>query len=170
MFNQMQDFVTEQMQAFTGRAQQLKDDPLTAVREGVSYSAETVEAFKQPVRFAARSSVQLSSLAHKTTQELIELQSHLMTASLTEMAESLERVAGATDFASLVSAQADAARRSAERLANDANRAIEIFATAGRGMQEVAVETYQKVATPAEVITPRARKTRRTAKSKTKAA
>jgi len=56
MFNQMQDFVTEQMQAFTGRAQQLKDDPLTAVREGVSYSAETVEAFKQPVRFAARSS------------------------------------------------------------------------------------------------------------------
>ena len=34
MFNQVQDFVTEQMQAFAGRAQQFGTDPLTAVREG----------------------------------------------------------------------------------------------------------------------------------------
>ncbi len=171
MFNQFQDFVTEQMQALTGRAQQFGADPLTAVREGVTYSAGSLEALKQPVRVAARSGVQLSSLTHKTAQELIELQSQLMTSSLTEIAEGLERVAQAKDFAALVSAHSEALQRSAERLANDATRAMEIFASAGRGVQQVATESYHKVAKPVEAVAPRARKTRRTTpKAKAKAA
>lgn len=168
MFNQFQDFVTEQMQAFTGRAQQFGADPLTAVREGATYSADSLEALKQPVRVAARSGVQLSSLTHKTAQELIELQSHIVTSSLTEIAEGLERVAQAKDFAALVSAQSTALQRSAERLASDANRAMEIFAAAGRGVQQVATETYEKVAKPVAVA-PRAGKARGARKTKAKA-
>ncbi len=169
MFNQVQDFVTEQMQAFAGRAQQFGSDPLTAVREGAAYSADGLEAIKQPVRVAARSSVQLSSLVQKTTQELIELQSDMLTSSLTEMAESLERAAEATDYAALVSAQAEAARKSAERLASDATRAMEIFVAAGRGMQQVATETFEKAAKPVQTAT-RARKPRGNSKAKAKAA
>jgi phasin family protein len=168
MFNQVQDFVTEQMQAFAGRAQQFGADPLTAVREGAAYSADTLETVKQPVRLAARSSVQLSSLMQKTTQQLIELQSDMMTSSLTEIAQTLERAAEATDYAALVSAQAEAARKSAERLANDATRAMEIFLAAGRGVQQVAAETFEKAAKPVETAT-RARKPRGTNKAKAKA-
>jgi phasin family protein len=94
----------------------------------------------------------------------------MVTSSLTEIAESLERAAEATDLAAFVSAQAEAARRSAERLAGDANRAMEIVATAGRGMQEVVAETYEKVAKPASLAATRVGKTRRTTKAKSKAA
>lgn len=169
MFNQMQDFMTEQMEAFTGRAQQLKDDPLAALREGVAYSAGTVEALKQPVRFAARSGAQLSSLTNQTAQDLIELQSHMITSSLTDIAAGLERAAQAKDFSALLSGHSEALQRSAGRLANDAIRAMGIVAAAGRGAQQVAVETYEKISKPAEAATPRAHQARRSGKAKTKA-
>lgn len=168
MFNQVQDFVTEQMQAFAGRAQQFGADPLTALREGAAYSADSLEAVKQPVRLAARSSVQLSSLVQKTTQELIELQSDMLTSALTEIADSLERAAEASDYAALVSAQAEAARKSAERVANDVTRAMEIFASAGRGMQQVTAETFEKATKPVEAAV-RTRKPRGGSKAKAKA-
>jgi phasin family protein len=169
MFNQMQDFMTEQMQAFTGRAQQLKDDPLAALREGVAYSAGTVEALKQPVRFAARSGAQLSSLTHQTAQDLIELQAHMITSSLTDIAAGLERAAQAKDFSALVSGHSEALQRSAGRLAHDATRAMEIITAAGRGAQQVAAETYERLSKPAEAATPRTHKTRHSGKAKTQA-
>jgi hypothetical protein len=87
----------------------------------------------------------------------------MMTAALGEMAEGLERAAQAKDLAALVSAQAEALRLSAERLVNDTNRALQIFTAAGRGMQEISVETYEKVARPAAEHAVRATK----AKAKT---
>lgn len=164
MISQMQDFVTEQMRAFTGQAQQFGTDPLAAVREGLAYSVDGLKSLKQPVRVAARSGVHLSAVSQKAFQDMIGLQSEMVTSTLTEIAEGLERAARAKDMAALVSAQADALRLSAERLVNDTNRAMEIFAAAGRGVQQVAVETYEKVAKPAEPAvhaTPKARRTRR---------
>lgn len=166
MFNQMQDYMNEQMQAFAGQAQQLGADPLAAVREGIARSAGGIKSLRQPVHAAARSGVQLSALTHETAQQLIELQSQMMTAALTEMAEGIERASQAKDFAELVTTQADALRQSAERLVNDANRALEIFTTAGRGVQTVAVETYEKVAKPAVQSTPHAAKPRRSRKAR----
>ena len=165
MINQMQDFVTEQVQAFAGHAQQFGTDPLATVREGMAYSVDGLKSLEQPVRAAARSGVQLASLSHKTAQELIELQSQMMTAALGEMAEGLERAAQAKDLAALVSAQAEALRLSAERLVNDANRALQIFTAAGRGMQEISVETYEKVARPAAEQAVRATKAKASAKT-----
>ena len=172
MINPMQDFVTEQMQAFAGQAQQFGADPLAAVREGVAYSVDGLKSLEQPVRAAAQSGVQFTSLSHKTAQELIELQSKMMTAALGEMAEGLERAAQAKDLAALVSAQAEALRLSAERFVNDANRALQIFTAAGRGMQEIGAETYEKVAKPAAEHAARATRARASAKTarKTKAA
>lgn len=139
MFSQMQDFITEQMQVFTGQAQPFGTDPLAALREGVAYSVDGLRSLEQPVRAAARSGVRLTSLSHKTAQELIELQSEMMASALDEMAAGFERAAQAQDLAALVNAQAEAWRLSAERFVNDANRAMQIFAAAGRGMQEIGV-------------------------------
>jgi phasin family protein len=157
MISQVQDLVTEQMQAFAGQAQRFGTDPLAAVREGVAYSVDGLKSLEQPVRAAARSGVQVTSLSHKTAQQLIELQSEMMASALGEMAEGLERAAQAKDLAALVSAQAEALRLSAERLVNDANRALQIFAAASRGMQEIGVETYEKVAKPAAKTTRKAK-------------
>jgi phasin family protein len=169
MTSQMQDFVTEQMQAFAGQAQQFGTDPLAAMREGVAYSADGLRSLEQPVRAAARSGVQLASLSHQTAQELIALQSQIVTATLGEMAAGFERAAQAKDLAALVSAQADVLRLSAERLVNDANRAMQIFAAAGRGLQQVGADTYEQVAKPAAEQVARATRARTSAKTARKA-
>ena len=173
MLNQVQDYMNEQMQAFAGQAQRFGADPLAAVREGMVHSVGGLKSLRQPVRAAARSGVKLSALTHETAQELIQLQSQMVTATLTEMAEGLERAAEARDFAALVSAQADALRQSAERFVGDANRALEILTTAGRGLQGVAVEAYEKVAKPSEQApqaAQKAAKPRRSRKAKAQAA
>lgn len=146
MMSQVQDFVSEQMQALSGQAEQFTKDPFAAAREGFGYSVEGLKALQEPVRVAARSGVQLSSLSQKSLQQLIELQSDAVTATLSEIAEGLERAARAKDMAALVSAQAEALRLSAERMVSDANRALEIFTTAGRGTQQIVTETVEKLA------------------------
>lgn len=168
MLNQVQDYMNEQIQAFAGEAQRFGADPLAAFREGMAHSVDGLKSLRQPVRAAARSGVKLSALTHETAQELIQLQSQMVTATLTEMAEGFERAAQAKDFAALVSVQADALRQSAERIVGDANRALEILTTAGRGLQTVAVEAYEKVAKPSEQPAPRAAKPRRSRKAKAK--
>ncbi len=167
MLNQVQDYMNEQFQTLAGQAQRFGADPLAAVREGMAHSVGGLKSLRQPVRAAARSGVKLSALTHETAQELIQLQSQMVTATLTEMAEGLERVAQAKDFGSLVSAQADALRQTAERFVGDANRAVEIFTSAGRGLQGVVVEAYEKVAKPVEQpASQAAAKPRRTRKAK----
>lgn len=166
MFSQVQDYMNEQMQAFVGQAQRFGADPLAAVRDGMAQSVDSLKSLRQPVRTAARSGIQFSELSHKTVQELIELQTKVTTAALTEIADGLERASQAKDFAELLTVQADALRQSAERVVNDATRALEILTGAGKGAQELAVETYQKVAKPAEEAAARATKPRRTRKAK----
>jgi phasin family protein len=166
MLNQMQDYMNEQMQAFAGQAQRLAADPLTTVREGIAHSASGIKSLRQPVSAAARSGVQLSAVTHETAQQLIELQSRMMTAALTESAEGIERASETKDFTAFVSAQADVLRQSAERLVSDANRALEIFTTAGRSVQTVAAEAYERVAKPAVRSAPHAAKPRRSRKTK----
>lgn len=150
MFSQMQDFMNEQMRTFAGQAQSFGSDPLAFARESLSYSVDGLKALEQPVRAAARSSAQLSKLAHETAQELIELQTQVATASLSEIADALQRASEAKDVAALVSVQAESVRKSAEQFVKDANRAIEILTTAGRGVQQLTVEAYESAAKTAQ--------------------
>jgi len=170
MLNQMQDYMNEHMQALAGQAQRFGADPMTAIRDGMAQSASSLKSMRQPVRSVARSGARVSALTHETAQQLIELQLQMITAALTEMAEGLERAGQAKDFAALVSVQADTLRHSAERVVGDANRALEILTSAGRGVQTVAVEAYEKVAKAAEHPLPEAAaKPRRSRKAKVKA-
>jgi len=147
MISQMQDFMNEQMQIFTGQAQKFGADPLEAVRESATYSADGLKSLKEQVRVAARSGVQLSQ---KAAEELIGLQSEMITTALTEFAASLERAARARTLPELLSAQAEAVKANGERFLSDANRATAIFAEASRGVQKVATQAYEKAAKTAE--------------------
>jgi len=146
MFTDVQDFFAEQMKTFGDRAPRFDGEPTAAMRQGLDYSVEAIKSFEKPVRVAARSSVELAAVSHKAMRDLIELQTDMVTAALTEMAESLERVAEANDPGSLIGAQLDAVRASAERLVSDANRATEIFTDAGNSVQKVAADAYEAVA------------------------
>ncbi len=59
MFTQIQEFMTEQTQAFAGQAQKFREDPVETVREAAVTSAEGIKSLKQPVRVIARSGVDL---------------------------------------------------------------------------------------------------------------
>jgi phasin family protein len=166
MINQMQDFMNEQVQILTGQAQKFGTDPLTGLRETLGYSVQGFESLKEPVRVAAKSGIQLSAVSQKAAQELIELQSGMLTAALTDVATSLERAASAKSLADLFSAQAETMKDSGERLVADANRAVGIFTDAGRGVQKIATQAYETVAKtgtaePRAAKASRARKTKR---------
>jgi len=150
MISQMQDFMNEQMQIFTGQAQKFGADPLEAVRESATYSADGLKSLKEQVRVAARSGVQLTEVSQKAAEELIGLQSEMITTALTEFAASLERAARARTLPELLSAQAEAVKANGERFLSDANRATAIFAEASRGVQKVATQAYEKAAKTAE--------------------
>lgn len=150
MISQMQDFMNEQMQILTGQAQKFGADPLVAVRESATYSADGLKSLKEQVRVAARSGVQLTAVSQKAAEDLIELQSEMITTALTEFASSLERAARAKTLPELLTEQAEAVKASGERFLSDANRATAIFAEAGRGVQKVATQAYEKAAKTAE--------------------
>jgi phasin family protein len=174
VINQMQDFVNEQMQVLAGQAQQFGTDPLAAMRQGLAYSVDGLKSLEQPVRLAARSSVQLTEVTQKALEDLIHLQTEMVTSALNEVAAGFERAAHAKDAAALVGVQSDALRASAERLVNDANRALEIFTTASRGVQQVATQAYEQVAktaaTTARAAATPAPKAKRPAKRATRTA
>jgi phasin family protein len=165
MINQMQDFMNEQIQVLTGQAQQLGADPLAAMRQGLGYSVDGLKALEQPIRVASRTGVQLTSVYQQAFESLIELQTEMVTSSLNDVAGGLERAAAAKDVATLATVQADTLRASAERFVNDANRALEIFTAAGRGVQKIAGEAYEQAARTAGTA-PRAARTGTTRKTK----
>lgn len=175
MLTQMQDFFAEQLEAFKGQVPTFDGEPLAAMRQGVTYSVEGLKSLERPVRIAARSSVKLSSVSQQAMQELIELQTDMVTSALTEMAAGLERVADAKDAVTFFDVQADAARARADRLVAGANRAMAIFTNAGHGVQQVIAEAYEQAqpvakSVPDETPSAKPRASRRARKSATEAA
>ena len=169
MFNQIQEFMTEQTQALAGQAQKFRDDPVETVREAAMTSAEGIKSLKQPVRLIARSGVKLTAISQTALQGLIELQSEIVTAALTDAAVRLERAARADNVVDLLQEQAEALRATRDRLVDEASRAMAIFTHAGRDVRKVASQAYAKVVDTAEEElpvprTPRARKTKRPAR------
>jgi phasin family protein len=160
MFTQIQDFMTEQTQAFAGHAQKFRDDPVETVREAAVTSAEGIKSLKQPVRMIARSGVKLTAISQSALQGLIELQSEIVTSALTDAAVRLERAARADNVVDLLQEQAEALRATRDRLVDEAGRAMAIFRHAGRDVAKVASQTYAKVVESDEEEVPAAATTR----------
>lgn len=154
MFNQIQDFVTEQTQALAGQAQKFRDDPVETAREAAVTSAEGIKSLKQPVRVIARSGVKLTAISQTALQGLIELQSEIVTSALTDAAVRLERAARADNVVDLLQEQAEALRATRDRLVDEATRAVAIFKDAGRDVAKVASQAYAKVVDSDEEAAP----------------
>jgi len=162
MFNQIQEFVTEQTQALAGQAQKFRDDPVETVREAAVTSAEGIKSLKQPVRVISRSGVKLTAISQTALQGLIELQSEIVTAALTDVAVRLERASRADNVVDLLQDQAEALRATRDRLVDEASRAMGIFKHAGRDVAKVASQAYAKVVESDEAAAPVPAATRKT--------
>jgi hypothetical protein len=163
VISQMQEFVVGKAQALNGQVARIRQESVRSARAAAQDSAESLKSLKNPVRVIARSSVRVSALSQTAVQELIELQSDMLTAAISEFALRLERASRAGSVVELVRDQVEMLPATRARMADDAGRAVQIVTTVGRGLRGVARQTYSRVAdAAAEPVTPR--RTRRSPK------
>lgn len=164
MIGQMQEIVTEKTQALAEQVQKLRKESAESVREAVTGSAESLKAMKSPVRLIARSGIKVTAVSQTAVQNLIELQSDMITSALTDVALRLERASRAEGVVDLVKDQFDMIPATRARIVEDANRAVAIFKVAGREFRAVATHTYEKVVETAEQEVPEVKTARRKVK------
>lgn len=145
MIVEMQEYVAERGELLRGQVQKLRETSSESIREAITGSAETIKSLKSPVRAIARSSVKLSTVSQEAVQNLIELQSDVVTSALTEVALRLERATKADNLVELVREQFELVPATRDRIVEDANRAVTIFKTAGREFRNVAKHTIEMV-------------------------
>jgi hypothetical protein len=146
VISQMQEFVVGKAQALNGQVARIRQESLRSARAAAQDSAESLKSLKNPVRVIARSGVRFSAVSQTAVQELIELQSDMLTAAISEVALRLERASRADSVVELVRDQVDMLPATRARIADDAGRAVQIVATAGRELRGVARQAYARVA------------------------
>ena len=164
MIGQMQEIMTETTQVVTEHVQKMRKDSAKTVREAVTGSAESLKAMKSPVRLIARSGIKVTAVSQTAVQDLIELQSDIITSALTGMALRLERASRAENVVELVKEQIDMLPATRDRLVEEATRVVTIFKDAGREFRAVAAHTYEKVVETAEQEVPEVKTARRKVK------
>lgn len=172
MITQMQDFVADTTSALTGQVQKIRKESVETVRDAVAGSAENLKSLKSPVRVIARSGVKLTVVSQTAVSSLIELQSDMLTAALSEAALRLEKAARAENVVELVRDQFEMLPATRARIVEDAQRAVEIFKVAGKDLKNVAVHVYEVVVDTTEEKIPEVKTAKRkvkTAARKTKA-
>lgn len=174
MIAEMQDFVTEQASALSGQVQKIRKESVETAREAAVDSAEGLKSLKSPVRQIARSSVKLTAVSQSAVASLIELQSDMVTSALSDAALRLERASRASSIVDLFRDQYQLLPATRERIVEDAQRAVQIFKTAGRDIRGVASNVYERIVEPVEEKIPEVKvkvkvSKRRAAKTKAKA-
>lgn len=145
MIVEMQEYVAERGELLRGQVRKLRETSADSVREALTGSVDTIKSLKSPVRALARSGIKLSTVSQEAVQNLIELQSDVVTSALTEVALRLERVTKADNLIELVREQIELTPATRDRIVEDANRAVTIFKTAGREFRNVAKHTIEIV-------------------------
>jgi hypothetical protein len=166
MIAQMQDFVAEQTAVLQDQVEKIRKESVETVREAVVGSAVNLKALKSPVRTIARSSVKVTSVSQTAVASLIELQSDMLTAAISDAALRLERASRADNIIELVREQVEMLPATRARMVEDAQRAVMIVKHAGRDLRGVATHLYERVVETAEENVPEVkivkRKTKRT--------
>jgi phasin family protein len=163
VLSQMQEFVVGKAQMLNGQLARIRHESVRSARAAAQDSADSLKSLKTPVRVIARSGVRVSTVSQTAVQELIELQSEMLTAAIAEFALRLERASRAGSVVEFVRGQVEMLPATRARMADEAGRAVRIVATAGRELRGVARQTYARVTDAAsEPATPR--RTRRTAR------
>ena len=148
MVSKARKLMNEQM-AFAGeQARVFRGAPGSLVRRAAEKSAARVKALRRPARAVTRSGVRLTTLSQHTMESLLELQLEVVTAALTNAAEQLERIARARSVRALVGGQAEELKAARERIVKDIRQVLTILKRAGRGVRNVATDTYADVVKP----------------------
>jgi hypothetical protein len=166
MVSKVKQFVSEQQQLLARQARKLGQAPGKVVRGAAARSAKRIKALQEPLRTVTHSGVKLTNVSHAALLDLMALQLEVVTSALSDAAAQLERVAQSDNVSDLVRGQADELRATRARVVDDVKRAVSIVRDAGRGVRDVATETYTQVARPAQV---KARKAKAKAKRARKA-
>ncbi|MGI9245450.1 MAG: hypothetical protein ACR2I8_01900 [Steroidobacteraceae bacterium] len=173
MIVEVQGYVAERGELLRGQVRKLRENSVESVREAMSGSADTIKSLKSPVRVIARSSVKLTAVSQEALQNLIELQSDVVTSALTEVAVRLERATRADNLIEFVREQVELTPATRARMVEDAGRAVTILRSAGREFRNVAmhaVELLTEKAKPEAASTARVARRKTTAKRGRKAA
>lgn len=145
MIVEMQEYVAERGELLRGQVRKLRETSAESVREAMTGSAETIKSLKSPVRALARSGVKMTAVSQEALQNLIELQSDVVTSALTDVALRLERATKAGNLVELVREQIELTPATRARVVEDANRAVTIVRTAGREFRAVAKHAIELV-------------------------
>jgi hypothetical protein len=145
MIVELREYVVERGELLVGQVRKLRETSSDRVREAVTESAENLKSLKSPVRVIARSGVKLTSVSQSAVQNLIELQSEVITAALTDVALRLERATRATGIVDLLRDQIELTPATRARVVDDASRAVTILKDAGRGYRGVATHAYESI-------------------------
>jgi hypothetical protein len=167
MVSKVREFVSEQQQLLARQARKLGKAPGKVVRGAAARSAKRVKALQEPLRTVTHSGVKLTNVSHAALLDLMALQLEVVTSALSDAAAQLERVAQSNNVSDLVRGQADELRATRARVVDDVKRAVSIVRDAGRGVRDVATETYTKVARPAKAKSTRARNAKRAVRKST---
>jgi len=160
MIVEMQGFMSEKSQALADQAQKFRKDPELFIRKALAGSAESLKSLKSPIRVMAHSGVKFTVVSQTAVQNLIELESEVITSALTAAAKRCERAARSEDLVDLVLDQAEMFATTRDRVVDEATRAVEIFKVAGRDMRKVGTHVYEQVFQPVEEELPKAATTR----------
>lgn len=150
MIVEMQEYVVARGELLRGQVRQLRETSAESFREAVVGSADTLKSLKSPVRLLARSGVKLSAVGQTAVQNLIELQSDVVTSALSEVALRLERATKAENIVEFVREQIELTPATRDRVVDEANRAVAIFKTAGREVRAVARHAFEGIVEKAE--------------------
>jgi phasin family protein len=168
MITEMQEFMSEQTQALASRARKLGKAPVKSARAAAVRSADGITTLKSPVRAISRAGVKLATVSMTAVQNLIELESDMVTSTMTDAATRLKKAARADGIVELVREQAETLRASGERIVGDATRAVEIVTDAGHDIRRIATQAIGSVAKVAEAV-PAKRTTKRVIRKAVKA-
>jgi hypothetical protein len=154
MIVQMQEFVAEQTAVLQGQVEKIAKESVATVRESAVGGAETLKAFKAPVRTIARSTIKVTTVSQTAVASLIDLQSDMLTSAISDAALRLERASRADNIVELVREQIEMIPATRARIVEDAQRAAQIFKHAGRDLRGVASSLYERVVETAEEKVP----------------
>ena len=154
------EFASEQGQALAGQVQKFREQPLESMREVAVKSAAGIKALKAPVRVFAHSGVKFAAVSQNAMQDLIELESDVVTSALTAASLRLERAVEAENVVYLMLEQAEMLGATRDRIVDEVTRAVEIFRVAGRDVRKIGTHLYGQVFEKAEELPLKAAGTR----------
>jgi hypothetical protein len=172
MVAEVNEFIEEQMKGLAELAAKARKSRVDAARRAATESATRIKSLNGRVRELARSGVRLSVVSHGAVQDLIELQSDIVTTALDEAANRIERMVHTENVRDLARLQGEALQAARQRIVADITRAVTILRNAA-GQARTVTPKAKRAKGPSRKKTTRRvakkkAKTRRAVKAKTK--